>query len=204
MLRCDKEQRSKEFAEAQEISSRLMAVMGLKQPKAAPDNFQTSNAQQNIGTQGGHLPCDPDSIAAVTQSFGSSTSSTNRPTPKRTKTYQRFKSPTSHRAKVVFNATDRKATRNGTVKERCPRISLSDVTRNAGISTPSQPSCQKRDRIQENDEVGKENRGMDYSDIPDDGSFDDSDMFTGTYQGSLNGRWDKAASEAFDDTTSEF
>lgn len=204
VLRCDKEQRSKEFAEAQEISSRLMAVMGLKQPKAAPDNSQTSNALQNIGTQGGHLPCDPDSVVAVTQSFGSSTSSTNGPTPKRTKTYQRFKSPSSHRAKVVFNATDRKATRNGTVKERCPRISLSDVTRNAGISTPSQPSCQKRDRIQENDEVGKENRDLDYSDNPGDGSFDDSDMFTSTYRGGLNGRCDKTAPEDFEDTTREF
>lgn len=202
MLRRDQEQRAKEFAEAQELSSRLMAVMGSKQPQAASDNFQSSTALHNLGTQGARLSNDLNSIAAVTQSFGSSTSSTSGPTPKRSKTYQRFKSPTAHRAKVVCNATNGKATRDRTVKERRrPLINLGDGTQNVGMFTPSQPLRQKRDRIQENDEASKENRDMDCSNNPDDESFD---MFTGTNEHSINERWDEAAPEVLDDTTDEF
>lgn len=202
MLRRHHEKRAKDFAEAQEISTRLMAVIGLKQPKAASDELQTGTALQDLGTQGEHLPCNPDSIAAATQSFGSSTSTTSGPTPKRTKTHQRFKPLDSRRANAVFNTTNRKASRNNTVKERrCPLMNLSHVTRNVGISTPSQPLCQSRDRIQENDEASKENKDMDCIDNPYDKSFDDSDMFTGMYQHSLNGRGDTTASEALDDAT---
>lgn len=205
MLRRNQEQRAKEFAQAQELSSRLMAVMGLKQPEAASDNFGSGKALQHVGNQAGHLPCNPDPIAAVTQSFGSSTSSTSGPTPKRTKKYQRFKPLTSHRTKAVFNATNGKATRDSTIKERrLPLLNLNDVAQNVRISTPSQPLRQKPDRIQENDEASKENRDMDCSDNLDDDSFDDSNMFTGTYRHSLNGRWNKVVPEALDDTTVEF
>lgn len=178
-----------------------MAVMGLKQPQAASDNPQGGKAIQTLETQGAF----PNSVAAEPQSFGSSTSSTSAPTPKRNKTYQRFKSPNSHRTKIIFNATNRRATRDYIVKERRrPLTNLSDITQNVGTSTPSQPLRQKRDRIQGNDEGSQENRDIDCSDNQDNESLDDSYMFTAKYQHSLNGRWDKAASEVLDDTTVEF
>lgn len=179
-----------------------MAVMGLKQPEAASDNFQSDKALQDLGSPGA---CSPDSTTAVTKSFGSSASSTSGPTPKRPKTYQRFKSSASHRTKIDFNTTNRKAIRESTIKERGrPLTKLSDVTQNAGRSSPSQPLRQKRDRIQEIDETSKENREVDCGDDPDHESFDDSDMFTGISQHSLSGQWKKATSEALDDTTVEF
>lgn len=201
MLRRNQEQRAKEFAEAQELSSRLMAVMGINQPQVASDNLQGGKAIQILETQGG---C-PKSVAAVTQSFGSSTPSTSGPTPKRNKTYQHFKSPNSHRAKITFNATNGRATRDCIVKERSrPLTNLSDLTQNVGKSTPSQPLRQKRDQIQGNDEASQENRDIDCSDNQENESLDDSHMSTAKYQHSLNGRLDKAASEALDDTTVEF
>lgn len=201
MLHRNQEQRAKEFEQAQELSSRLMAVMGLKQPEAASDNFQSDKALQDLGSPGA---CSPDSTAAVTKSFGSSASSTSRPTPKRPKTYQRFKSSASHRTKIVFNTTNGKAIRESTIKGGRPLTKLSDVTKNAGRSSQSQPLRQKRDRIQEIDETSKENGEVDCGDDPDHEPFDDSDMFTVISQHSLSGQWNKATSVALDDTTVEF
>lgn len=201
MLRRNQQQRAKEFAEAQELSSRLMAIMGSKQPQVASDNLQSGKAIHTLETQGG---C-PNTVAAVTQSFGSSTSSTSGPTPKRNKTYQHFKSPDCHRAKISLNAANGRATRDCLVKERRrPLTDLSDITQNAVNSTPSQPLRQQRDQIQGNDEASQENRGIDCSDNQDNESVDDNHMSTASYQHSLNGRWDKAASEALEDTTVEF
>lgn len=204
MLRRDQEQRAKEFSQAQELSCRLMAVMGLNQPQTAPENFQGSKVLQNIGNQGEHLPWNPNTTAALTKSFGSRKSSTTRATPKRTKTFQRFRSPTSHRAKVFSETTNGKATQDCTVQEnRSPLIDLSDITQNVRLSTPSQPLSHKRDRMQDNDGARRENRNVDCVDNPNDESFDDSDMFAGTHH-SLNGQWSKAASDALDEKTVEF
>ncbi|MCJ1464651.1 hypothetical protein MMC07_003264 [Pseudocyphellaria aurata] len=205
MLRRDQEQRANEFAQAQELSCRLMAVMGLDQPQAAPDNIQGSKVLQNSGNQGRHLPCNPDNTTPLTRSFRSSKSGTIKAFSKRPKTCQRFKSPTSHRAKVYSNTTKENATQDCTAKEnRFPLTSLSDITQNVRMSTPSTPFSQERDQMQENDGARREDRNADCVDNPNDESFDDSDMFAGTHHHSLNSQYSKAASEPFDEKTVEF
>lgn len=206
MLRQVLERRATEFAEAQELSSKLMAVMGMMQPQSNPLSLQDIKAKQDSEFQAGHLPCGPDASASTPPFFGSTTSCTNGPTNKRTKLNRNFKSPVSRRAKVISKAANGKSNRNSTTMERKSSLrNLDDTLHNIrDSSTPISALHGKRNQVLGSEDVLKENRDIDYTISFGNMSFGDSNLSTSTDQQQLNGKEDETATEIFDDTTVDF
>lgn len=199
-LRKERQERGKEFAEAQELSARLMAVMGITKNQRAFCNTSTTGSREERSVSS---PCKsgspglPVSDVDLTVSSESSTSNRSGPTPKRTK---RRRSLQSKRDEVV--STGRASTRSTLKKSRVPLAELGS-RQSRGPATPTQllhhfhPYNQKE---VDGEALQASNRHMD----SDDECFSGGDIFTSTDQQRLSVLGNKPSDSIFDETTAEF
>lgn len=164
-----------------------MAVMGMKQNPPASPNPPTAGAMNSSDFQSGQTPFNPSFDSQITRSSGSSTSSTKGPTPKRTRTQRKSKSPMFHRVKIASASTSfGKSTRTSAFKGRLPLRNLGEGTQIGQKFSPSKPSQEEQNWNQVNREDEKENVDLDYNVNLDEENFDDSHVFTSSYQHQLS------------------
>lgn len=160
-----------------------MAVMGMKQNPPASPNPPTAGAMDGSEFQRGQTPFNPSFDSQITPSSGSSTSSTKGPTPKRTRTQRKSKSPMFHRVKVASASTTLgKSTRTSAIKGRLPLRNLGDGTQIGQNCSPLKPSQEQQNRNRINGEDEKENEDLDYNVNLDDENFVESRIITSSYQ----------------------
>lgn len=102
----EREQRVKEFAQAQDLSSKLMKVMGMQQSdSAATDSLiqppSTNNLHPTIYSMSEVDKGPPEDEPNVS---GSSTSSRSGPTPKRSRTERRYETSHNRRKTISFDS----------------------------------------------------------------------------------------------------
>ncbi len=210
-LRRDREERTKELAEAQELKAKLMTVMGTVRPIQMPSNQpcpRTSNYSEYDQDVQDIDRASPQREAGVypTHSFGSSTSNRSGPVPKRNKTRRSIDSPSTHPMRAGRRGSRGKSLSNTAVRPKHP---LKDLGLNGQNAIPWSP-------IQSQRQMGQDQSQDQYAGVPTaaskkhyinsleedlgETSFG-SDVFTSTNQQRLNG----SGSRCFnDDTTVDF
>lgn len=184
----------KEFAEVQDLSTKLMAVMELKQTRTA--FAPRSDGQGNsLSTKSVHdkrlLDVSPTQSA---QSLESSTFSANGPIMRRPKPQRSSNSSSESHAQISLEMTLNKETRESKSKnKRYPLEDLQVVTQ----LSPSKRNPRKQGYV---NEEGRHTFGLDENS----NSFCSSDMFTNTSPDYLDGRHEKMTTTTDDDTTMEF
>ena len=199
-LRKERQERAKEFAEAQELSARLMAVMGITKNQRAFCNTSTTGSREERSASSSCKPGSPGlpvSDVDLTASSESSDSNRSGPTPKRTK---RRRSSQSKRDEII--PTGRASMRSTLKKSRVPLAELG--SRQSRVpATPTQllhhlhsyhPKEVDGEALQES------NRHVD----SDDDCFGGGDIFTSTDQQHLSVLGNKSTESIFDETTAEF
>jgi len=204
----DRKEKAKEFAEAQDLSTKLMAVMGLntEQPpalahKPAKPGFKdifvdSPEAHQSSRRQTAPVPA---------QSFESSTSSKTGPTPKRTRPRRTTRTPSTQQAKINIGAKTVKTAHETTAQST--RQPLKDL--NVSVHNRSPVRTQRRG-------FGKPQPEQDYNweDGKDQGdgftdsgdlSFGGSDIFTSTEKERPSARDEHEHSQLHhDESTADF
>lgn len=164
-----------------------MAVMGMKQNPPSSPYPPTAEAMEGSEFQSEQIPFNPSFDSQITRSSGSSTSSTKGPTPKRTRTQRKSKSPMFHRVKMASASTPfGKSCRTSKIKGRLPLRNLGDGTQIVQNFSPFKPSQEKQDWNQRDREDGKENGDLDSNVNLDDENFDGSHIFTSSNQHQLS------------------
>lgn len=163
-----------------------MAVMGMKQyPPASPNPPPAGVMGSEF--QSGQTPFNPSFDSQITRYSGSSTSSTKGPTPKRTRTQRKSKSPMFHRVKIASTSTSLgKSIRTSAIKGRLPLRNHGDGTQIGQNFSPFKASQEKQNWNQINREDEKENADLDYNVNLDDENFDESHIFTSSNQHQLS------------------
>ena len=199
-LRKERQERAKEFAEAQELSARLMAVMGItKNQRSFCNTSEISSREERSASS----PCKsgspgmPASDADLTSSSESSTSNRSGPTPKRTK---RRRSSQSKRDEVV--STGRATTRSTLRKGRVPLAELGS-RQSRGPATP--PQLLHHFHSSNQKEIhGEALQVSDRHVESDDECFGGGDIFTSTDQQRSSALGNKPSESTFDETTVDF
>ena len=173
--------RSKEFAEVQDLSRKLMALMGSKSPKAPKiDRSFHKNASRKFATQ---ESLDSEYAGAIPQrSFESSISSKGGSTPKRTKLGSSFKTLS---AQTATNSEGEVTSNSFQTRTQTKRVPLRDCRPNKQNLTPLVPSCasDKTSAARADDVGGKSTVAEDsamMSQSMHEFSFDNSNMFIST------------------------
>lgn len=164
-----------------------MAVMGMKQNPPSSPYPSTAEAMEGSEFQSEQIPFNPSFDSQITRSSGSSTSSTKGPTPKRTRTQRKSKSPMFHRVMMASASTPfGKSSRTSKIKGRLPLRNLGDGTQIVQNFSPFKPSQEKRDWNKRNREDGKENGDLDSNVNLDDENLDGSHILTSSNQHQLS------------------
>lgn len=164
-----------------------MAVMRMKQNTPSSPYPPTAEAMEGSEFQSEQIPFNPSFDSQITRSSGSSTSSIKGPTPKRTRTQRKSKSPMFHRVKMASASTPSgKSCRTSKIKGRLPLRNLGDGTQIVQNFSPFKPSQEKQDWNQKDREDGKENGDLDSNVNLDDENFDGSHIFTSSNQHQLS------------------
>ena len=199
-LRKEREDRAREFAEAQELSARLMAVMDSTKNQGAICNTSPTGSREGRGASSLCKPGSPDLPASdtdMTPSSKSSSSNKSGPTPKRTK---RRRSSQSKRGDIA--TTGRASTRNTVRKSRVPLSELGS-RQSRGPVTPTQ--LLHHSHLYNQKQIHVEalhvpNRHLD----SDDELFGGSDIFSSTDQQRSSAPGNKPSESVLDETTVEF
>ena len=199
-LRKEREERAKEFAEAQELSARLMAVMGITKNQGTACNTSTTCSREERSVSSPCKPASPDlpaSDVGLTPSSESSTANRSGPTPKRTK---RRRSLQSKRDEGV--ATARATTRS---VMRQPRVPLAEIgsRQSRGPVTPTQllpHSHSYNPKETDGEALHMTSRHLD----SDEESFGGGDIFTSTDQQRLSVAVNIPCESISDETTADF
>ncbi|KAK0509858.1 hypothetical protein JMJ35_007252 [Cladonia borealis] len=197
-LRKERQERAKEFAEAQELSARLMAVMGItKNQRAFCDTSTTGSREERSASS----LCKPYSpvlpVSDLTASSESSDSNRSGPTPKRTK---RPRSSQSKRDDVI--PTGRASTRSVLKQSRVPLAELGS-RQSQGPATPTQ-LLHHLHSYNQKEVDGEALRASNRHAGSDDECFGGGDIFTSTDQQRLSVLGNKPPESMFDETTAEF
>lgn len=199
-LRKEREERAKEFAEAQELSARLMAVMGITKNHRTACNTSTVGSREERSISSPCKPASPDlptSDVDLTLSSESSTADRSGSTPKRTK---RRRSLQSKRDEVVTTAG---ATTRSTMRQR--RVPLAEIglRQGRGPVTPTQLLAHSHAYNSKETDckvLQMTNRGLD----SDDEFFGGGDVFASTDQQRLSVLGTKPYESITDETTADF
>ena len=198
-LRKERQERAKEFAEAQELSARLMTVMGITKNQRAFCNTSKPGSREERSASS---PCEPGSPGLrasdvdLTPSSESSTSNRSGPTPKRTK---RHRSSQPKRDEV--GPTGRASPRSTLRKHRVPLAELRS-RQSRGPATPTQLLHHFHSYNQkelDGEELQATNRHVD----SDDECFGGGDIFTSTDQQRLSVLGNKPSESMSDETTAD-
>ncbi|SLM38433.1 hypothetical protein LPUS_08646 [Lasallia pustulata] len=200
----ERKERAREFAQAQELSSKLMAVMGARTGQS--DAYQ----KEDFSLKGAKIPPPEDPVSEEvdrgssdtenTKSFGSSASSKSEPTPKRSKPRRSFKSPFLQRSDTCMGFKSAKSTHGG--PPRAKRQPLKDIgvgTQDQRNSTPSEPS-QKLGKCLINNDNSLALDEVDVGDL----SFEGSNIFTSTAREGTQVLRSRIPQKIYDETTTEF
>lgn len=199
----EREERAREFAQAQELSSKLMAVMGTKTGK--PGAYHRENgSSKGVGiplenTVREETDCS-NSGTEFSQHSGSSASSRSGPTPKRSRPRPSFKTPFLQQTKTTLGLHSAKSA-HGTFP-RTKRQPLKDLrigTQNRRNSMHFEPSQKTVDCRMSSD------NGL----APDEGevgdvSFEGSEIFTSTAREQTQVLRSKISENIYDETTADF
>ncbi|KAI9879199.1 MAG: hypothetical protein M1830_009274 [Pleopsidium flavum] len=204
-----RDEKAREFAEAQDLSSKLMAVMGFKREQSATLHSNTTESETNmapVDTPVGQHATRQQRNTESTQSFGSSTSSKSGSTPKRTRTRRNTKTPSIQQKEIELAARTIKAAQNA--MSRSPRHPLKDLgvsmhnmspvkTQRHGYDKGHQEPNPDRDGIR----MGKQyDVVMDLGDL----SFGGSDIFTSTEKELSPSQHEQTLLDDYDETTADF
>ena len=199
-LREERQERAKEFAEAQELSARLMAVLGIDKNQRAFCNTSEIGSKEERSASSPCTPGSPGLPASdidLTQSSERSTSNRSGPTPKRTK---RRRSSRSKRDDAV--PTGRASTRSTLRKSRVPLAELG--------SRQSRGSAKPTQLLHHFDSYNKKEIDVEALQLTDrhvdsdDECFGGGDIFTSTEQQRLSVLGNQPSEGMFDETTAEF
>lgn len=212
ILRKEREEQARKLAEAQELGSKFMAVMGNTNASSDPPGIKPRSSA--FGTDG-VLSCDSSSSEKrasrlnPTYPLGSVASSLNGPTPKRTKTRRtsqacRTQGPTGFKLPTAAKTNRRHTMRSG----RTPLADLGPMHNQGPFSPTQRISWEKSPKKIIDLEVSRENQ-----DVPgwtsDDESFGGRDIFTSTNQQQLSAmskptKTPQMQNDSFNETTTEF
>lgn len=210
-LRRDREEQTKELAEAQELKAKLMTVMGTVRPIQMPSNqpcprtLNHSEYDQDVQEIDKALALREAGVYP-THSFESSTSSRNGPAPKRNKTRRSIDSPLTHPMRAGRRVSRGKSLSNTAVRTKHPLKDLGLNEQNAVPWSPIQSQRQMgRGRSQDQcagvpTVVSKEHYVYNSEEDLGESSFG-SDVFNTTNQQQLNG---PETGYSNDDTTVDF
>ena len=210
LLSEEREERAREFAQAQELSSKLMVVMGAKSGQRAVFHKETVSLKGvEISSDNPILEeadyCNPDT--KFTQPMGSNASSRSGPTPKRSKPRRSFQTPFRQQPRIYVGSKPVKST-HGTISKvgRQPLKDLGVSTKNQRNPTPSGPG-QKADERHEglvdchmNNENNAALGEVDFGDL----SFGGSDIFTSTAKEETQVLRSRIPKDIYDETTADF
>lgn len=196
----EREERAQKFAEAQELSGRLMAIMGISKQQMAScgSRSKTPKHEKNrLPTSSG--PKTPDrQIHRLPRSTNSSSGSS----PKRIKTHQGSGSSFTDSPKEAVPMTNLKRQRNSTTRTHGIPLTVAKSKHN---EAPSQPDP-KQFSLWTNENAGEidERNETTQSWCPDDESFSGGDLFTSTDQQQLYSTRRNLPSNIHDETTTDF
>ena len=195
-LRKEREERAKELAEFEDLSSRLVAMTKKKEAFACTGSTRSRHGDDISPPSRPVSPDSPESDADPASSFDSSTSSRSGPTPKRAK---RHRASQSTGTKPV--ATARANARGAVRRSRAPLADFAP-TQTQGLTTLTQPLHRFDANTKEGsgDTLQENNARLD----SDDESFGGGDIFTNTDQQQLSALRSKLPRSTFDKTTTEF
>ena len=135
-LKLEREQRAREFAQAQDLSSKLMKVMGM-QPSDRPSNTSLTRAPDRDTIQQQLYPrseAGEGQSQDMPNSSSSSSSSRSGPTPKRCRTERRYDTTSNRRKTISFDAPVTADTPYNYKLTRRPLGLLEPATQTGGIS----------------------------------------------------------------------
>ena len=208
-LRQERQARTREFAEAQDLSSKLMAVVGMKQPRVAsptnkvrPSRSGDITSDDEFGLRGFHdakHARSGGSTSAISSSHGS-------PTPKRTRIQRSLTSPLISSCKDI--KLGHKENRQSVTRiNRFPLMPLVE----AGATVKWRSLAPRQSNVAEKnlspcriasgslDENAQTQHRLEF-----DESFADADIFTSTNQQQLLGAHNPEPCSTYDETTAEY
>ena len=212
VLKQERQARAREFAEAQDLSRRLMAIVGTKQP-----NSLTSAKRRKVSRSADNALDDSESGGLqgfqevnFAKKYGSvasvqSTRPDISPTPDRAKTSRHATSPLMSSGKAFVSVTGHRRS-NTAMNDRASLTSLVKTSR-----TPKQKSMASRPRqskvprkISSSYHQASKSADENTAQRPDsDESFEDADTFTSTNQQDLLASHIDGPSTACDETTAD-
>ncbi|KAL9127167.1 MAG: hypothetical protein Q9217_003900 [Psora testacea] len=203
-LRQDRDQRAKEFAEAQDLSRRLMAVVGVNNAAATPakNGYQSDDRSSPNGKK--HRSSTSHVNSSVSFESGTSSRSGESSTPKRTKTQS---SPPLSRNEHLNTATAMKdISRLRPFRARRPPLAESATVQNRRFTTSVLPTDRKQSLAPIVQSPGMlESAYLHHHTVSDDESFGGGDdIFTSTNQKQLSALRATAPLASYDETTAEF
>lgn len=196
-LRKEREERAREFAEAQELSGRLMSLMGTTK-------HQTSSHGAEARTSGRDIPSsDGNRDLPAAKSLGSPNSSASSRAPRRIKRPLDPKTPVTRATKCLKPMTTSREHRRSTM--RVGRVPLGS-TQGLGFMTPKNPKHREH-HTPKTDGAGEgptENDQAHQTCDSDEESFGGGDIFTSTDQQQLSALRSNVLRHDYDETTTEF
>lgn len=191
-----KQERAREFAEAQELSSRLQFLMGTNKRQLSSHGSESRTRgidKRDLTSSDADIPDLPATIRSPTSRASSRAS-------KRIRRPQDPNTPTTCAA--IFTTTSKEHCRSST---RIGRVPLGS-TQGPGSLTPKNPRHRKRITPKSGgaDEVPTENGPLPPKSGSDEESFGGGDIFTSTDQQQLSALRRKLVRHDYDETTTEF
>ncbi len=189
----DRKEKAREFAAAQELSSKLMAVMGLKTEQSLPRSDVPDRGVDNTSVD-----------IRATQSFESGASSKGGPTPKRTKPRRITRTPSKKKGKINLGSKTVKTAHYATTEAtRQPFKDLGMSMHNRSPTKLQAYGCSQNQQQCDANWIESEDRcggTMEFGDI----SFGGSDIFTSTEKNSSSDRRNHVRASFDDETTADF
>lgn len=203
----ERKEKAKEFAEAQDLSTKLMAVMGLKPDQASAHSYNPATSSLKdifVDSPKSQHGSRRQTTTATSQSFESSTSSKSGPTPKRTRPRRSTRTLSMQQAKIDLGTKTVKTAHDTT--SRSSREPLKDLsvsvhnkspvrTQRHGFGKPQpEPHHHWTDGKDQGDEAMED----------DDPSFGGSDIFTSTEKEQALAWDDQGHSQVYEESTADF
>ncbi|CAF9903873.1 MAG: hypothetical protein ALECFALPRED_003021 [Alectoria fallacina] len=200
-LRKEREERAREFAKAQELSGRLMSLMGTNKHQTSSHGAQS----RTPGHSERDLPSS-DANSSDLPAAKSYTPSASSRAPKRIKRHLDSRTPTTCATKSLNPMTTSKEYRRSTM--RVGRVPLADLgsMQGPGSLTPQNPRHQEHHtpKTEGAGEVPTQNDQAHHRFDSDAESFGGGDIFTSTDQQQLSAFHCKLPRHDYDETTTEF
>lgn len=200
----ERKEKAKEFAEAQELSTKLMAVMGLKteQTSALVHNPARSSIKDIfIDSPVTQRDSRGQTTTASAPSIESSTSSKSGPTPKRTRPRRTTRTPSMHRTKIDIGANTVK-----TAHDTTSRPPLTDLSVSVHNRSPVRTQWHGMGKVQPGQDgvwINAKDQGVEAIELGD-LSFGGSDIFTSTEKARPSAAEDYGHSQLYDESTADF